>query len=181
MRVSPALAGHFATMASVSAVASEVPPKPKPVEPAHAEFFEARIRPLLVANCVSCHGPEKQKGGLRLDSGPALLKGGDAGPVVMPGDAEGSPLIEAVRYEGAEMPPKGKLKDEAIADLVAWIDMGAPWPSGPSDTLSPAGSASEASAAPDQAAAKAATTIPLPVADFRCRDIRFASRADTAP
>ena len=144
MRVFPILAGLLGILAGLPAVASEVPAKP--VEPRQAEFFENRIRPLLVANCVSCHGPEKQKGGLRLDSGPALLKGGDIGPVVVPGDAEGSPLIEAVRYEGAEMPPKGKLKDEEIADLVTWIDMGAPWPSGPSDALTSADSASEAHA-----------------------------------
>ncbi len=142
MKVSPCLAGLLGMMMGVGAVASEIPAKP--VEPGQAEFFENRIRPLLVANCVSCHGPQKQKGGLRLDSGPGLLKGGDAGPVVLPGDPEGSPLIEAVRYEGGtQMPPKGKLQGEGIADLVRWVDMGAPWPSGPSEALVPAGSANE--------------------------------------
>ena len=89
MRISPSLAGLLGMMVGVPAVASEVPAKP--VEPGQAEFFENRIRPLLVANCVSCHGPQKQKGGLRLDSGPGLLEGGDAGPVVLPGDAGGEP------------------------------------------------------------------------------------------
>ena len=102
-------------------------------EPAgRAEFFEARVRPILVEHCTKCHGPRKQESGLRLDSRTGLVKGNDAGPVVAPGQPEESPLVEAVRYDGAvKMPPAGKLPDRAIADLAAWVKMGAPWPESP--------------------------------------------------
>ena len=93
------------------------------------EFFEKKIRPLLAENCVRCHGAAKQKGGLRLDSKSALHKGGDNGKVVVPGDAAKSLLVKAVRYQDEpRMPPKSKLPDAAIADLAAWVKMGAPWP-----------------------------------------------------
>ncbi len=115
-----------------------------------AEFFEARIRPILVERCIKCHGPKKQESGLRLDSREGLLKGNDAGPVVAPGRPEESPLVDAVRYGGAvKMPPAGKLPDRAIADLVAWVGMGAYWPG-----AAPASSAS--SGVPDAVAIAAA-------------------------
>jgi mono/diheme cytochrome c family protein len=99
------------------------------VTPQQAEFFEKQVRPVLAGNCFSCHGPDKQKGGLRLDSLPALLKGGDDGPVVVPGNPEKSVLIQAVRYTGdVKMPPKGKLPASALAALTAWVQMGVPWP-----------------------------------------------------
>jgi cytochrome c553 len=92
-------------------------------------FFEKNVRPVLVDNCVSCHGPKKQRGGLRLDSRAGALKGGDSGPAVVPGQPGRSPLIKAVRHEGElAMPPKGKLSAKAQADLVAWVQLGAPWP-----------------------------------------------------
>jgi hypothetical protein len=113
------------------------------------EFFEARIRPILVERCVKCHGPKKQESGLRLDSRGGLLKGNDAGPVVEPGRPDESPLVEAVRYGGAvKMPPAGKLPDWEIADLAAWVQMGAPWPE--------AASASSTSSGVPEAAAIAA-------------------------
>ncbi|WP_165251292.1 PSD1 and planctomycete cytochrome C domain-containing protein [Paludisphaera soli] len=93
-------------------------------------FFEQEVRPLLVAKCQSCHGSEKQKGGLRLDSREALLHGGETGPVVEPGKPDESPLVEAVRYEGLEMPPSGKLEAAEIAALTRWVEAGAPWPAG---------------------------------------------------
>ena len=84
----------------------------------HAEFFEARVRPILVEHCIACHGPRKQESGLRLDSRAGLLKGNDAGPVVVPGQPEESPLIEAVRHDGAgQDAARAKLPDRAIADL----------------------------------------------------------------
>lgn len=102
----------------------------RPVTPQEAAFFEKRIRPLLVEHCVGCHGPKKEKAGLRLDSQASLLKGTDLGPVVKSGDPEHSALIQAVRYEGPtkKMPPKGKLKPAAIEALTAWVKMGVPWP-----------------------------------------------------
>ena len=82
------------------------------------EFFEARVRPVLASHCLDCHGVEKHKGGLRLDARDAMLRGGDTGPVVVPGKPDESPLIEAIGYGGeVQMPPKGKLKDEEIAAL----------------------------------------------------------------
>lgn len=104
-------------------------PEPRAVTSREAEFFERRVRPILVENCVSCHGPEKQKSGLRLDSRPGMLKGSESGPVVTPGDPDDSVLIEAVRRTGANpMPPKKSLHPNAVADLTTWVKMGAPWP-----------------------------------------------------
>jgi hypothetical protein len=96
------------------------------------EFFEKKIRPLLTDNCFRCHSKEtKQKAHLRLDSRTAMLKGGDSGSVLKPGDPEGSLIIKAVRYTGTiKMPKNSKMPDEAIADLTAWVKMGAPWPGG---------------------------------------------------
>lgn len=92
------------------------------------KFFEQHVRPLLATKCIKCHGPEKQKGSLRLDSLEALLEGGDSGPALVPGEAAESLLVEAVRYESYEMPPTGQLPDEEIAHLVDWIATGAVWP-----------------------------------------------------
>jgi mono/diheme cytochrome c family protein/cytochrome c553 len=98
--------------------------------PTQLEFFEKRIRPLLADNCSQCHGPEKQRGGLVLTSRGGALKGGDRGPAVVPGKPDESRLIRAVRYADADlrMPPKGKLTEAQIADLVAWVAIGAPGP-----------------------------------------------------
>ena len=95
------------------------------------EYFERRIRPILVDNCYECHSATstKVKGGLLLDTRDGLLKGGDTGPALIPGDVEKSLLIKAVRYanEDLAMPPKNKkLPPERIADLEAWVKMGAP-------------------------------------------------------
>jgi mono/diheme cytochrome c family protein len=100
---------------------------------AQSAFFENKIRPVLTKNCYKCHSSEslKLKGGLLLDTRDGLLKGGDTGPTIVPGDPEKSLLIKAVRYTDADlqMPPKGdKLSDEQINDLVTWVKMGAPDP-----------------------------------------------------
>lgn len=96
-----------------------------------ADFFERKVRPVLAAHCLGCHGPDRAKGGLRLDSREALLKGAESGPVVTPGSPDESLLIEAVRREGAvKMPPKTALGAGAVADLEAWVRMGLPWPEG---------------------------------------------------
>lgn len=98
--------------------------------PPQLEFFEKQVRPLLAEHCYGCHSVEadKQRGGLRLDSRRALVDGGDSGPAIVPGDPEGSLLIEAVHYESYEMPPAGKLSDDAIATLERWVAEGAAWP-----------------------------------------------------
>ena len=96
------------------------------------EFFERKIRPLLVENCHACHAAAtKRKGGLLLDSREAILKGGDSGRAVVPGDPEKSLVLSVVRYgDEIKMPPKGKLADDQIAALAEWVKRGAPWPAG---------------------------------------------------
>ncbi len=96
---------------------------------AASDPFEKKIRPLLANHCWKCHGPQKPKGGLRLDSEEGIAKGGDTGPIIVPGKPEESLLIEAIRYQGdLKMPPKGRLSDAEVADLVAWVRAGATWP-----------------------------------------------------
>ena len=87
-------------------------------------FFEKKIRPVLVERCYECHAEKQKKGGLRLDSKSALLKGGDSGKVIVPGKAGASLLIKALRYDEPKMPPTGKLHDSVVADFIKWIDMG---------------------------------------------------------
>ena len=96
------------------------------------DFFETRIRPVLAKNCYACHTGSRM-GGLRLDSREHLLKGGAEGPVVVPGDAEKSLLIQAVRQTHArlKMPPGGKLAPREVEDLVSWINAGVVWPESP--------------------------------------------------
>ena len=94
-------------------------------------FFEAKIRPVLVDNCLKCHGETKSSGKLRLDSKMGVLKGGVSGAAIVPGKAKDSLLVKAIRHVDPElkMPPKGdKLPDHVIADFEKWIDMGAPDP-----------------------------------------------------
>ena len=98
--------------------------------PEQIRFFETQVRPVLVENCAGCHGASKVKAGLRLDSRASTLAGGDSGPSVVPGEPEQSPLIAAIRYEGPEMPPKGKLPPKQVEALTRWVKMGAPWPKG---------------------------------------------------
>lgn len=94
------------------------------------EFFEKKVRPLLVQHCYECHGPEEQEGSLRLDSRKSLLKGGDTGPAVIPGQPKKSEMIAALRHDpdGYQMPPSGKLPSKEIALLTEWVKRGAPWP-----------------------------------------------------
>ena len=101
----------------------------KEPDAAGIEFFEKRIRPILVQHCFECHGPEKTKGGLRLDSRTGWTTGGDSGPSIVPGNPDESLLIQAIRYGGDfEMPPTGKLPNELIKDLERWVQIGAPDP-----------------------------------------------------
>jgi len=98
-------------------------------EPVNDEFFERKVRPILAANCVNCHGKEKQKGELRLDAKAGFAAGGETGPLAKPGDPDKSLLVQVVRYDGdVKMPPKGKLSDAEIATLATWVKGGAPWP-----------------------------------------------------
>ncbi|MEQ2009139.1 MAG: PSD1 and planctomycete cytochrome C domain-containing protein [Limisphaerales bacterium] len=96
------------------------------------DFFEKKIRPVLAERCYECHSAaaKKNKGGLTLDTRDGLLKGGDAGPALVPGDPEKSRLIEAVRYKNRDlqMPPKSALSPEQVRDLEQWVKLGAPDP-----------------------------------------------------
>src|SRR6516165_10051481 len=96
------------------------------------EFFERKIRPILVNHCYECHShaAKKHKGKLYLDSKAGIRKGGESGPAVVPGKPAESWLLKAVRHqrEDLKMPPKGKLPAAVLADLEAWIKMGAPDP-----------------------------------------------------
>ena len=93
------------------------------------QFFESEIRPLLIEKCIGCHGLQKQSGGLRLDSRDAILKGGESGVAMTPGDAAGSRIVQAIRYDGdLQMPPKMPLSETQQQALTRWIELGAPWP-----------------------------------------------------
>jgi hypothetical protein len=101
-------------------------------DPQGIEFFESRIRPVLSKHCYECHSAQakKLKAGLLLDSKDGMLKGGDSGPVLVPGKAQDSLLIKALEHDGpTKMPSQStKLPKEIIADFVKWIDRGAPDP-----------------------------------------------------
>jgi hypothetical protein len=115
--------------------AAEEAAREKPIDPAAVQFFETRIRPVLVENCYKCHSVDaaaarKLKGGLYLDSRDGILKGGDNGAAIIPGKPADSRLMTAVRWvdEDLKMPPKQRLSDSAVADLEKWVAMGAPDP-----------------------------------------------------
>ncbi|HVA47235.1 MAG TPA: DUF1553 domain-containing protein [Pirellulales bacterium] len=94
------------------------------------DFFEKKIRPVLVRNCYECHSGDvkKAKGSFVLDTRAGLRKGGESGAAIVPDHPDDSLLIEAIRYDGLQMPPSGKMSDEVIDDLVKWVEMGAPDP-----------------------------------------------------
>lgn len=97
------------------------------------QFFEMKIRPLFEANCYECHGFNERKGGLQLNSRSDVLRGGNSDePAIVPGDPDKSLLIKAIHHTDPDlqMPPKRKLEPKEIADLEAWVRMGAPWPVG---------------------------------------------------
>jgi mono/diheme cytochrome c family protein len=100
---------------------------------AGVQFFEQKIRPVLVQHCYSCHSVEareakKLQGGLYLDSAAGVAAGGESGAVLVKGKSAESLLLKALNYDGSQMPPSGKLPDAVIADFAKWIDLGAPDP-----------------------------------------------------
>jgi cytochrome c553 len=94
------------------------------------DFFENKIRPILVKHCYECHGEDEQESDLRLDSYADMLRGGAAAPAIIPGEPDESLLLHAIGYEDDElqMPPDGKLSDAVIADFRKWIEIDAPHP-----------------------------------------------------
>src|SRR5436190_703080 len=112
-------------------------PPPKPVD------FDRDVKPVFAKHCYSCHGPDKQKHGLRLDRKADALAGGDNGTVIVPGKSADSLLVQLVSGQDKDrpMPPKPKepLAAADIATLKAWIDQGAKWPDDGSTAANPAG------------------------------------------
>ena len=113
-----------------TALAEDAVTTPTEFSTEQVEFFESKVRPLLVEHCFECHSSTAKaiKGGLKLDSREAVLKGGDSGAGAVPGKADESLIVDAVRWQTFEMPPKGKLSADKIAILTRWIDTGAAWP-----------------------------------------------------
>src|SRR4051812_23255771 len=115
------------------------------VDPAGVEFFEAKVRPVLVDNCYNCHSAQapKLKGSLRLDTRDGFFKGGESGePSIVPGKPDDSILINAIHHEDElKMPPKKRLADQQIKDIEAWVKMGAPYP----ETIAPVATAAPTS------------------------------------
>src|ERR1700731_1519631 len=129
--------------------ADDSPPSKEQVQ-----FFKEKVRPILTESCYPCHA-DAAMGKLRLDSREGLLKGDSKGPTIVPGDPEKSLLVEAVRQTGAlKMPLNGKLEEQQIADLIAWIKMGAPWGQpAQAESKTPAATAPPASAPSDASSA----------------------------
>ena len=101
--------------------------------PATAEFYTAKVRPVLQANCYRCHGGMNHRGGLNIESRAGMFKGGHDGSVLVPGDPAKSLLVRLIRHEGPKddpmpMPPKGKLTDAEIAVVEQWVKAGAIMP-----------------------------------------------------
>src|ERR1700683_1501379 len=128
--LSSRIAGGLVALAALALAATPAPDS--------ADFFEARIRPVLANNCFTCHAAS-ELGGLRLDSREAILKGGKSGPAIVAGDPDKSLLIRAVRQTDPKlkMPMGGKLKDQEIEDLVAWVKAGANWPATAAPVVNP--------------------------------------------
>ena len=114
-----------------SLLASEVT-RADEISDAELDFFESKIRPVLVEHCYECHSSKSEdlQANLLLDSKHGILIGGDSGPVIEQGDPDASMLISAMRYndDSNQMPPDGKLNDEIIDNFVRWVEMGAPDP-----------------------------------------------------
>ncbi len=93
------------------------------------DFFESKIRPLLLQRCVECHGDSEPEGELSLTSKKGLTRGGTLGPAVVPGKPKESLLISAINHDAfLKMPPKDKLQTSELALMSKWVAMGAPWP-----------------------------------------------------
>src|SRR5262245_16990426 len=127
MRLSVIVAGilSFTWCSALPLAAAELQPTT-----GDAEFYEAKVRPILEANCYSCHGGlegKAVKSNFNLSTRDGLLKGGDNGPGVSMDQPGESQLIKAINYQDLEMPPKGKLAQSHIDILTEWVKRGAPW------------------------------------------------------
>jgi cytochrome c553 len=124
--------GLLAVLLSPRVAPAQVAPEKPAAKPdaAGAQFFEKKIRPVLVEHCYGCHAAsgKRVRGGLRLDTRAGLRKGGESGAAIVPGEARASLLIRALHHDGLAMPPKEKLPAEVIADFERWVEVGAPDP-----------------------------------------------------
>lgn len=102
----------------------------RPIPKQHLDFFESRIRPVLVKRCYECHSADADElqGGLFLDSRAGITQGGESGPLLDMDTPEASLLLQALRHEDLEMPPDRKLPEPVIADFEQWVKLGAPDP-----------------------------------------------------
>jgi hypothetical protein len=146
MSLAMKLASLSATLLAASALRAQMFPV------GDVTFFEAKIRPLLASKCLGCHAgsPKSPRANLALDSRAAILKGGDSGPAAVAGDPASSRIMQAIRYEGPQMPPSGKLPADQIALIEQWIAKGLPWPAesaGAPDSATPAPAARPRAAA----------------------------------
>lgn len=99
--------------------------------PDSVEFFEKQIRPVLANNCQRCHNPQKKMAGLDQSSAMGFAHGGAGGALVNQANPAASLLLKVVSFDGElKMPPTGKLNNEVLAALTAWVRLGAPWPGG---------------------------------------------------
>src|SRR5581483_9203506 len=130
----PRLAAATLGIATLSLAAATGTTKPLPPAATRQIDFLRDIAPLLQKNCLGCHGAERPKSGLRLDTRAGALKGGYAGPCIVPGKSDQSALVKliaAATEDGSAMPPKGeRLSAQEIGLVRAWIDQGASWPEG---------------------------------------------------
>jgi mono/diheme cytochrome c family protein len=126
-----------ALVLAAAALPQEAAPSPE-----QRAWFETAVRPLLAERCHGCHGPTRQKSGLRLDHRSFALRGGARGPALVPGDPGASRMIAAIGYGDSDlqMPPKSKLADAEIETLTEWVRRGAYWP----DEPAPAAAAADA-------------------------------------
>jgi hypothetical protein len=123
----------FVGLAAVEGLTNESSAKDKPVTPEDRTFFENKIRPVLVKHCYECHSADSDEvgGKLLLDTRDGLRTGGESGPAVVAGKPDESRIIQALRYDGIEMPPEQPLPEAVINDFVKWVQRGSPDPRSP--------------------------------------------------
>ena len=121
----------FSAFALLS-LAAAIPVAAQDASPEAVHFFEQQVRPILHAKCALCHNDQTKMSELSLASREGALMGGVRGPAAIPGNADGSVLVEAIRQSGdLKMPPTGKLSQPEIDALTRWVEMGLPWPKRP--------------------------------------------------
>ena len=133
--------------AAVTKPAAPPAPAAAAVSAADRAFFETKIRPVLVQHCYSCHSADAKKlgGRLFLDTRDGLLAGGESGPALIAGRPDESLLIQSLRYQELEMPPKNRLPAAVVNDFIEWVKLGAPDPrsKGAKDAKPPTAASSE--------------------------------------